>query len=103
MNTEITIKEFKFRIKKMNVIELMAIRSTMNFDDVDKLQQTYNNMLERIELQVGDKWLQVKQGDDYYPAGLENDFELTQDLITFFLSYLKSVFQKSNASTAKQE
>lgn len=104
MTTEITIKNFKFRIKKMNVIELMAIRSTMNFDDVDKLQKTYGNMLERIELNVqDDKWIQVKQGNDFYPSSLETDIELTQELITFFLAYLKEVFQKSSASSSQPE
>lgn len=88
----------------MNVIELMALKTTINFDDVDKLQKSYNNMLERIEVFVqDDKWLQVKQNEDYYPAGLENDFELVQRLITFFMVYLKDVFLKSSASSSQPE
>ena len=101
--TETTIKNFTFRIKKMNVIELMALRSTISFDDTNKAQKTYNEMLERIELNVDEKWLQVKQGNDYYPASLEEDFELVEGLIKFFLQYLKSVFPKSNASKAELE
>lgn len=95
---EFTVKDFKFRIKKMNAIELLALKSSISFDNVDELKQTYDSLLERVEVNVKDNWLQVKQNDNYLPADIETDVELVDGLITAILQYIKSVFTKSNAS-----
>lgn len=95
---EIVIDNYQFRIKTMNMIEVLAFRSQLTFEDVDSTMKLYNQILERIEVQIGDKWLPVKQKlqNIYYPAGIENDFEMIETLVGHFLGYIKSVFQKSN-------
>lgn len=100
---EFTHNNYTFRIKKMNVIELMALRSSISFSDIESLQKTYNSMLERVEVKItDDKWLQCKSGHDYYPNGLEHDFEMVEAIITHFLLYIKEVFTKSNSSSKEQ-
>ena len=103
--TEIQIKNNTYRIKKMNAIEVLALQSQIDFEDIKSTMKCYNTLLERIEVQVKDKWLPVKleNSDTYFPAGLEDDFELVDALMHFILSYLKSVFQKSNESKEKTE
>jgi len=101
---EFEVANRKYRIKKMNAIQLLAIRSTMSFDDTEKVNKTYEQMLEHIEVNVKDNdWLQVKQGNNYYPAGIEDEINIIQKLITHFLDYMKSVFMKSSESNNKQE
>lgn len=96
---EFRVGNFNYRIKKMNAIQLLALRSSMNFDDSDKLQACFERFLENIEVQVkDDKWLQVKQGNDYYPANIEEDIDAIQELIHNFVKYIKSVFTKSSES-----
>ena len=96
---EFQIKNFKYRTKKMNAIELLALRSIINFGSVEQVTKCYNSLLERVEVQVkDDKWLQVKQGDAYFPADVENDFETIEALVANMLEYVRSVFQKSDAS-----
>lgn len=101
----ITIKEQEYRIKKMNAIELLALRTQISFDTLDTATKLYSTVLERIEVKAGDKWLQVKQTnkDIYFPAGIEDDIETIEALLDYALSYFQSVFRKSNASNQLQE
>ena len=96
---ELTIKENTYRIKQMNAIELLSIQTCIDLSNVDEAINTYNFILERLEVKIKDQWLPVKEKnkDIFYPADVENDFETLQKLITHFLSYIKEVFQKSNA------
>lgn len=105
MKDTITINELNYRIKKMNAIEMLAMQSQISFNSAKESQECYEQMLERIEVQCQDKWLPVKEADKdvYYPADIENDFYVIQELISFFMQWLKDVFQKSNGSKAKTE
>lgn len=104
LQNEFKAQSYKFRIKKMNAIELLALRTTLDFENIEKLQATYNNMLERVEVNIkDDKWIQVKQGDDYYPAGIEDNLELIELIVKEFLNYIKAVFLKSNESKKAQD
>ena len=47
---EFEVANRKYRIKKMNAIQLLAIRSTMSFDDTEKVSKTYEQILEHIEV-----------------------------------------------------
>lgn len=98
MTTEFTVSNHNYRIKKMNMIEVLALQSQISFKDVASTQKFYNEILERIEVNIGEAWMPVKKGNDYYPAGIEDDIESLQLLIANFLAYIKSVFQKSNES-----
>ena len=95
---EFEVKGLTFRIKKMNAIETLAMQSQISFDSMDETVKCYNTILERIEVKVKDQWIQVKQGNQFYPAELENDVQMTEAIIKQMIAYLKSVFQKSDAS-----
>lgn len=94
------INEHEYRIKKMNAIEMLALRSQIAFDNFEDTMNFYNLLLEKIEVKCGDKWLQVKDGENYYPAGIEEDIDTVDELIGKAVEYLKSVFRKSNALKA---
>lgn len=93
-----TIKDNEYRIKKMNAIEMLALRSQIAFDNFEETNNFYNLLLEKIEVRCGKDWLQVKDGENYYPAGIEDDIESIEELINKMMDYLKMVFRKSNAS-----
>lgn len=103
--SEIQINNHLFRIKKMNMIEMLALQSQVTFKSVDATLALYNELLERMEVQMGEKWLPVKEKgkDIFYPNDIENDFESIQTLVGFFLKYIKSVFQKSDVLNSQQE
>ena len=87
-----------FRIKKMNAIEILALRQHVDFENFSGTMKLFNLALEHIEHKVKESWIQVKQGNDYYPSGLEEDITLVNELISTFLNWLKSVFPKSSES-----
>ncbi len=90
------IGEHEYRIKQMNAIELLALRSQIDFNNYESSLKLYNILLEKVEVKAGDRWIQVKDGNIFVPAGIENDFKTVEALIEFVLEYLKSVFMKSN-------
>lgn len=94
----LVIKNFEYRIKKMNAIELLAIQTQMDFNSFEDAAKAYDTILEKIEVQMNDKWLQVKDSNSklYFPVGIEDDVEAVSALIKYFMDYLKSVFLKSN-------
>ena len=94
------INEHEYRIKKMNAIEMLALRSQIAFDNFEDTMNFYNLLLEKVEVKCGAKWLQVKDGENYYPAGIEEDVDTVDELIGKAVEYLKSVFRKSNALKA---
>ena len=94
------INEHEYRIKKMNAIEMLALRSQIAFDNFEDTMNFYNLLLEKVEVKCGDKWLQVKDGENYYPVGIEEDVDTVDELIGKAVEYLKSVFRKSNALKA---
>lgn len=95
----------EYRIKTMNAIELMALRSQIDFDNYEKVLKMYEIMLEKLEVEVNGKWLPVKTPGTkiYVPSGLENDVDTTEKLIMFVMEYVKSVFTKSDVSKKEQE
>ena len=94
----ITINNNVYKIKKMNAIQILSFRTQIDFDNYDKVKNLYELVLENIEVQCNDKWLTVKQGNNFYPAGIENDVETIEKLLNYFLEYIKEVFQKSGKS-----
>ena len=97
----IKIGEFEYRIKKMNAIETLALRSQYRADATyEETANFYNTVLERMEVNAGKEWLPVKTPgkDIYYPAGIENDIAAIEKLILHFVQHITEVFQKSNES-----
>lgn len=92
---------FTFRIKTMNAIELLALQDQIEFDSYESSIQTYNTMLEHVEVKIKDQWLTVKQKENFYPVDIENNLQAIKDIITHVVNYLKEVFRKSNASNTE--
>lgn len=99
------IDDKEFRIRKMNAIELMALRTQLSFDDFDEAIKTYSTLMENLEYSFNGKWLPVKEKnrDIYYPNGIEEDMESIQIMLDYVLGYFKSVFPKSSKSNKEQE
>lgn len=97
METTFTYKNHEYRLRKMNAIELLALQSQIDFSDVKSAFKFYNTILEQYEVCIDDSWYRVKQEGKniFYPADIENDVEAIQTILTHFLSYMQSVFQKS--------
>ena len=94
----IDIGTFTFRVKKMNAIEALALRTASDMKSVAGAKQFFTDVLERMEVQVGEKWLPVKQADAnvYLPAGIEEDYTGVQALVEFFMKeFLTPFFEKS--------
>lgn len=91
-------KDNTYRIRKMNAIEALALRSASDMKSVAGAMQFFTDILERLEVQAGDKWLPVKQVNTnvYLPAGIEEDFVGVQALVEFFMKeFLTPFFEKS--------
>ena len=95
---QIDIGSNTFRVKKMNAIEALALRTASSIENTKDALKFFNEILERMEVQVSDKWLPVKEKnvEAYYPAGIEDDVMTIQKLVDFFLTdFLKPLFTKS--------
>ena len=93
-----------FRVKKMNAIQLLALRSQIDFDNYKKIEKLYTLMLSNIEVEFDGQWLPVieenKNGKiNYYPANIEENVQAIDELIQYFMKeVLMPVFTSSNAS-----
>lgn len=87
-----------YRIKKMNAIEALALRTASDMKSVAGAKQFFIDVLERMEVQVGEKWLPVKQQNTnvYLPDGIQDDFIGVQKLTEFFMEeFMTPFFEKS--------
>ena len=93
--------DFDFRIKNMKAVEVLAIKSQINFDDEDKAKKCFDTILEKFEVRCSDSWVPVKMknAEVYFPEAVETDPNLVDKLVDYFIKdYLAPVFQKSSAS-----
>lgn len=97
------VNEKEFKIKKMNAVELLALRSQIDFEDYNTTKNLYNILLENMEVKINEKWLPVKEGNNFYPKSIEDDVEAIDKLIQYFMNYLKELFIKSSGSNTEQE
>lgn len=101
MEFQIKALDNVFRVKKMNAIEALALRTCTDVDDFDKTTKTFSTILEHLEVKCGEQWLPVKEknANVYYPAGLEDNVDACNELIDAFLNqYFWPLFRKSDAS-----
>lgn len=101
MNATIELKGFTFRIKKMNAIEALALRAASSLNTVDESIKFFNDILERLEVQLKESWLPVKEKGRsvYYPAGIEEDMTMIQELVNFFMKeFVTPFFESSDES-----
>lgn len=91
--------DYTFRIAKMNAIEVLAIRTQINFTTYDASIKLFSTILENIEVNIDGQWFKVKTKgkNSYMPLFVENDVILVDKLIAYFTNnFLKEVFQKSS-------
>ena len=55
MKTEFTVSNHEYRIKKMNMIEVLALQSQITFKDIASTEALYNAMFERCEVNICEK------------------------------------------------
>ena len=93
-----------FRPKKMNAIELLALRSQIDFDSFEATQHLYELILNNIEVEFNGQWLPVREVNrnknvDYYPNGIDENVDAISELIKYFMKeVLTPVFTKSAVS-----
>lgn len=98
---KIKSSDLDFRVKKMNAIEILAVRANIGNRTVEESMKSFKTILECIEVRCDNSWIPAKmQGREvYFPDGLENDVNIINELLGYFMgTYLKAVFQKSNES-----
>lgn len=98
MEKTMEYKDNIYRIKKMNAIEALALRTASDMKSVAGAKQFFIDVLERMEVQVGEKWLPVKQQNTnvYLPDGIQDDFIGVQKLTEFFMEeFMTPFFEKS--------
>ena len=91
--------DYTFRIAKMNAIEVLALRTQINFNTYETSMKLFSTILENIEVCIDGQWFKVKMKDKnvYMPLFVENDVILVDKLIGYFTdNFLKEVFQKSS-------
>lgn len=88
-----------FRIKDIQPTLLLALRTTIDFDDLEATNKLYNFILENLEVNIKGSWFNVKEKNReiYVPDEIKTDFKALNELINYFLGdYLKPLFTKSN-------
>lgn len=100
-NSEFNIKSRPetFRVRQMSAVEFLALRSIAATTDLEGLTKFFQELLNRIEVKLGNTWLKVydKQANTYYPAEIEFDVMAIQEIIEYFTeTVMKPVFTKSS-------
>ena len=98
---EFTIKskpETQFRFKDISPVKMLALQTSIDFDDMDKTEKLYSFILENTEVNISGTWTQVKANkrDVYFPVGFEKELDAMMEIAVIFLNeVVKPVFQKS--------
>lgn len=82
---EKTIKGYTYRVKKLNALDIFAIKTACSFKTVESAKTSFEQILNKIEVQCLDKWITCFEEDNFYPANLENDVELVNELVSWFV------------------
>lgn len=98
---EFTIKskpESQYRFKDISPVKMLALQTSIDFDDMSKMEKLYSFILENTEVNISGTWTQVKEKnrDIYYPIGFEKELDSMMEICIYFLNeVLKPVFMKS--------
>lgn len=86
---EFTIEgyENKFRSTKVKPLDMLALQTQINFDDMIKTKELFKFALEHLEVKVLDQWIPVKEPNKevYYPIGIEDNYKALKSLIEWFI------------------
>ena len=89
----------KFRVKRTNPVDLLALSMSMDLKDFDSNKAMLNFTLESMETKVGEKWLpvKVKGRDVFMPTVLETNIVAISELTDYFMEHiLTPVFQSAS-------
>lgn len=106
--TEFKIKSRNetFRVANIKPVELLAISTQINLENLTMTNNLYNFCFENLEVKMGEAWVPVKtKGKEvWWPKDIVNDFESLNDLFAWMMdNVIMKVFQKSSESTSKTE
>ena len=88
----------QFRFKDISPVKMLALQTSIDFDDIEKMEKMYGFILENTETCIAGTWTPVKEKgrDVYYPVGFEKELDVMMEIcMTFFNEVLKPVFTKS--------
>lgn len=90
--------ESQYRFKDISPVKMLALQTSIDFDDMNKMEKLYSFILENTEVNISGTWTQVKEKnrDIYYPIGFEKELDSMMEICVYFLNeVLKPVFTKS--------
>lgn len=86
---------YQLRFKKISTPKLLSLATVIDLDDINKTEELYNFILENTEIFLVDQWMPLKDGDTYWPNGIDENYTfLTSIIKTFNEEILKKVFTK---------
>ena len=98
---EVSIKskpESQYRFKDISPLKMLALQTSIDFDNMDKMEKLYAFILENTEVNIAGTWTQVKEKgrDVYYPINFDKEVNAMMEIcVTFLNEVLKPVFMKS--------
>lgn len=90
--------DYNFRIGRIKPTTLLAIATTMDFEDYKHLENVFTFALENTEVEINGQWFKVKEPgkEVYMPKNVETDMNLLKGLCSYFMNnVIKKVFQNS--------
>ena len=104
-------KEFKiesrseqFRVKKISPVDLMAISTQIDLENLSMTKTLIKFCLENVEVKVGEAWLPVKMTDKeiYQPKDIVDDMTALNEIFVYMMEeVIVKVFTKSSESKEK--
>lgn len=90
--------DLKYKFKEINPIDLLAIVNEFelfisNNTDADIYKKYSSTILENTLVNINDKWIPLKEGNNYLPVYLKSDLKSLREVLdTFFIEVIKPVF-----------
>jgi len=91
--------ELDFRIGEISPVELLAISSQVDLDNLQKTETLFTFALEHTEVKQGNSWFPVKTKDRevYCPIEFKEDFAALNEVLTYFIKeVIVKTFLKSS-------
>ena len=88
----------QFRFKDISPIKMLALQTTINFDDFDKTSNLFSFILENTEVNINGSWQPVKMSNRevYLPIGIEKELNTLMEICLKFINdVIKPLFKKS--------
>ena len=90
--------EIELRFKDISPIKMLALQTSIDFNDFDKTAKLFSFILENTQTNISGTWtdLKLKDREVYLPQGIEKDLPFLMEVCTKFLNdVVKPIFTKS--------